>query len=59
MAIAVDTGKNRAKTGVRMVPNPNPENSVKPEATSALALMISMSIPNPVLRPGRASRAKH
>ncbi len=40
MAMAVDTGKKRAKTGVRIVPRPNPENSVSPEAISALTLRI-------------------
>jgi hypothetical protein len=48
MAMATETGKKRAKTGVRIVPNPNPEKKVRQAATSALALTIRMSMHSPV-----------
>lgn len=57
MAMATDTGKNKARTGVRLVPSPKPEKKVRQEAPSALTLMIRMSMPKPV-RAALFSRAR-
>ena len=39
-AIAISTGKNRAKTGINRVPNPNPEKKVNKEARNAVMQII-------------------
>jgi hypothetical protein len=45
-AIAISIGKNMEITGMSIVPRPNPENSVRPEATNA---SIDMKIISMVL----------
>jgi hypothetical protein len=40
---ATGTGKNMANTGVKIVPNPKPENRVNPDATSATVQRIKYS----------------
>ena len=42
VAMARGCGKNRAKTGIRIVPSPKPENNVSPDA-STVAIPISTS----------------
>jgi len=39
-ATAISTGKKIAKTGRRIVPNPNPEKKVSPDARNAVIMMI-------------------
>jgi hypothetical protein len=38
------TGKNNIKTGVSIVPNPNPEKNVKIAVANAVIEMITISI---------------
>ena len=39
-ATAISTGKKIAKTGRRIVPNPNPEKKVSPDARNVVIMMI-------------------
>jgi hypothetical protein len=50
-AIATGKGKNTANTGVSIVPRPNPENKVKPDAIIATrhTTRYSISFPEPVI----------
>lgn len=43
-AMAISIGKNMAKTGVKMVPSPNPEKNVKMAVKNAAKQMIIISI---------------
>jgi hypothetical protein len=42
-AMAISTGKNRAKTGIKIVPNPNPEKKVRIEVKKAAVAIIIIS----------------
>jgi hypothetical protein len=44
IAIAISIGKNRIKTGVRMVPTPNPEKKVRMAVKSETAPIMKYSI---------------
>jgi len=43
-AIAISIGKNIAKTGAKMVPNPKPEKNVKTAVKNAAKHIITISI---------------
>ena len=43
-AMAKSTGKNRAKTGIKIVPNPNPEKKISREVAKAAKAIITISI---------------
>jgi len=43
-AIAISTGKKKAKTGVRIVPSPKPEKNVSIAVTNATKQMIIISM---------------
>ena len=42
--MATSTGKNIAKAGNRMVPNPNPEKNVSSDANNETKLIMTISI---------------
>tara|TARA_B110000014_G_C19995628_1_gene515840 strand:- start:823 stop:951 length:129 start_codon:yes stop_codon:yes gene_type:complete len=42
--MAISTGKKIAKTGIKIVPRPNPEKKVRIEAIKAMKLMRTISI---------------
>jgi hypothetical protein len=42
--MATSIGKNRTKTGVKMVPSPKPEKNVSTAVKNAARLMIMISI---------------
>lgn len=43
-AIAISTGKNTAKTGIKIVPRPNPEKNVRMAVIKATILITIKSI---------------
>ena len=52
--MAISTGKNKAKTGTKIVPSPKPEKSVSPEPSKAAKQIIKYSIKSNVNNVGNS-----